>query len=74
MESEGIEKKEYKTANFLFTLTVIQFWWIAIWGIAYIFIGLVAGKSKMAEIGLYIGMLVVTATVIHWNPKLLQHL
>jgi hypothetical protein len=68
------EKKEYKTANFLFTLTIIQFWWIAIWGIAYIFISFIAGKSKIIEVALYLGMMIVTAVVIHNNPKLLNHL
>jgi hypothetical protein len=69
-----MEKKEYNTAKFLFTLTIIQFWWIAIWGIAYILISMFAGKSKRLEVGLYIGMLAVTAIVIHNNPKLIEHL
>ena len=54
MEPNPSDKKEFKSVNFLFTLTVIQFWWIAIWGIAYIFIGLVAGKSKTIEMALKI--------------------
>lgn len=74
MEPQPSDKKEFKSVNFLFTLTVIQFWWIAIWGIAYIFIGLVAGKSKTIEMALYIGMLIITAAIIHKNPKLLLHL
>jgi hypothetical protein len=74
MEPKPSDKKEFKAVNFLFTLTVIQFWWIAIWGIAYIFIGLIAGKSKIIEMTLYLGMLVITAAIIHKNPTLLQHL
>jgi hypothetical protein len=74
MEPKPSDKKEFKAVNFLFTLTVIQFWWIAVWGIAYIFIGLIAGKSKIIEMALYLGMLVITAAIIHKNPTLLQHL
>ena len=74
MEPKPSDKKEFKAVNFLFTLTVIQFWWIAIWGIAYIFIGLIAGKSKIIEMALYLGMLVITVAIIHKNPTLLQHL
>ena len=67
-------KKEYGTVQFLFILTIIQFWWIAIWGIAYIVIDIIAGPSRMIEVGLYIGMLVLTAALIHMNPTLLDHL
>ncbi len=63
-----------KTANVLFLLTLIQFWWIAIWGLAYIFIDAVAGTSKTKEIGIYIGMLLFTMGVFHFNPDMVQRL
>ena len=44
--------KMFNTMNILFILTLIQFWWIAIWGLAYILIDNVAGTSKIKEIGL----------------------
>jgi len=64
----------YDTFHFLFILTVIQFWWIAIWGIAYIFIDLVAGPSKMVEMIIYFLMLLSTICVVHMNPKVLDKL
>lgn len=63
-----------KTANVLFLLTLIQFWWIAIWGLAYILIDAVAGTSKTKEIGIYIGMLLFTMGVFHFNPDMVQRL
>ena len=63
-----------KTANVLFLLTLIQFWWIAIWGLAYIFIDAVAGTSKTKEIGIYIAMLLFTMGVFHFNPHMVQRL
>jgi hypothetical protein len=63
-----------KTANVLFLLTLIQFWWIAIWGLAYILIDAVAGSSKTKEIGIYIGMLLFTMGVFHFNPDMVQRL
>ena len=63
-----------KTVNILFLLTLIQFWWIAIWGLAYIFIDAVAGTSKTKEIGIYIGMLLFTMGVFHFNPDMVQRL
>ena len=64
----------YGTAQFLFTLTVIQFWWIAVWGIAYIVIGFIAGPSKSVELVLYASMLVFTVVVIQSNPELIRML
>jgi len=63
-----------KTMNILFLLTLVQFWWIAIWGIAYILIDAFAGTSKTKEVGIYIGMLVFTIGVFHFNPQLVEKL
>lgn len=60
--------------NVLFLLTLIQFWWIAIWGLAYILIDLVAGESKIREVGIYIGMLIFTIGVFHFNPQMVERL
>jgi len=72
-----IEKEvsiQYGTFHFLFILTVIQFWWIAIWGIAYIIIDIVAGPSKMIELFIYFLMLLSTMYVVHNNPRVLEKL
>ena len=58
----------------LFKLTLIQFWWISIWGLAYIFIGAIAGTSKAIEFSIYVTLLICTMVVIHMNPKLLEKL
>jgi glucose uptake protein GlcU len=63
-----------RTANILFLLTLIQFWWIAIWGLAYIFIDAFAGTSKIKEIGIYIGMLFFTMILFHFNPDMVERL
>ena len=64
----------FRTMNILFFITLIQFWWIAIWGLAYMFIDAVAGKSKIKEIYIYCGMLLLTAAIIHSNPQMLERL
>jgi hypothetical protein len=63
-----------KTANILFLLTLVQFWWIAIWGLAYIFIDAFAGSSKRKEIFIYLCMLIFTIGIFHFNPELVQRL
>ena len=60
--------------QFLVVLTLIQFWWIAIWGLAYLAIGGIAGGSKSTEILIYVLMLVFTMLVIHQNPTMLDRL
>lgn len=63
-----------KTANILLLLTLIQFWWIAIWGLAYMLIDAFAGTSKIREIGIYIGMLFFTIIIFHFNPDMVERL
>ena len=64
----------FQTTKVLFALTLIQFWWIAIWGIAYIVIDMVAGPSKLVECMIYATMLIFTMAVIHMNPQMLERL
>jgi len=64
----------FRTLNILFLITLIQFWWIAIWGLAYMFIDAVAGTSKIKEIYIYVTMLFLTAFIIHSNPQMLARL
>lgn len=65
---------KYHTIHFLVILTLIQFWWIAVWGLAYVLIDTIAGPSKMIECTIYAVMLVFTVIVIHLNPKMLEKL
>lgn len=65
---------KFQTIHFLLVLTLIQFWWIAIWGLAYIFIGYVAGPSKLIECSIYVLMLLFTVLVIYKNPNMLDKL
>lgn len=65
---------KYQTLQFLCILTVIQFWWIAIWGLAYVMIDVVAGPSKIVECLIYAVMLIFTIIIIHMNPGMLEKL
>ena len=65
---------KYQTIHFLLILTLIQFWWIAIWGLAYVIIDTIAGPSKMIECSIYVIMLIFTVMIIHMNPKMIERL
>ena len=55
-------------------VTLLQLWWIAIWGIAYIAIEYVAKKSKLVEFYIYCGLLILIIGVLVANPILIRHL
>jgi len=73
---EGISEKGdyYHTFKIIFILTVIQFWWIAIWGIAYIVIDVLAGSSRLHELLIYFCMMIFTIAAVHMYPNLLDKL
>ena len=64
----------FSVLRFLVAITLLQFWWIAIWGLAYMAIEAVAGKSKNTEFWIYIGLLISTVLVIQLDPSLIERL
>ena len=64
----------FSILRFLVAITLLQFWWIAIWGLAYMAIETVAGKSKNTEFWIYIALLVCTGLIIQTDPSLIERL
>ena len=58
----------------LMYITLLQIWWIAVWGIAYIIIEQLSNKSQFKELMIYIVLLTGTLIFILTNPKLMSHL
>lgn len=58
----------------LFFISLLQLWWIALWGIAYIVIEYVSNKNRLIELYIYIGLLIGTIFLVVTNPHLLNHL
>lgn len=57
-----------------FVITFLNIWWIALWGITYILIELLVGKNKMAELAVYVFMMLFVILVLAANPDLIPHL
>jgi predicted membrane channel-forming protein YqfA (hemolysin III family) len=57
----------------LFFISLLQLWWIALWGIAYIVIEYVSNKNRLIELYIYIGLLLGTIFLLVKNPQLLNH-
>ena len=62
------------TNQFLLILTVIQFWWIAVWGIAYMAVEIIAKGSVFTEFLIYALMLSITLLILRLNPKMIDKL
>jgi len=60
--------------QFLCILTIIQFWWIAIWGLAYIAIDAIAGSDKMKQVLVYVGFMLVVILTFQYEPRLIEKL
>jgi hypothetical protein len=56
--------------KFFLSLTFLELWWIAVWGIVYIFIEYMSKKSKYTELLLYIAMMAIILIVLIRNPGL----
>ena len=65
---------DYSTLEILFYVSLLQLWWVAIWGISYILIEWVSNKSRLIELYIYIGLLIGTVILLLKNPHLLNHL
>ena len=55
-------------------ITLLQLWWVAVWGICYLAIEKVVGKCKSTELFLYVGTMISIYVILYANPDLLRHL
>ena len=56
------------------TITFLNLWWIALWGISLILIEYISGKSKIMELFIYVAMMIVILVVLSRNPHLIPHI
>jgi predicted membrane channel-forming protein YqfA (hemolysin III family) len=56
--------------NLFLIISFLQLWWIAVWGIVYIFIEYMSKKSKSVELLIYVSMMLVIIIIISRNPGL----
>lgn len=55
--------------NNFFLITVLDLWWVAIWGIAYIAIEYLAGKNKKMEFLIYLFLMLFVILILTYNPN-----
>ena len=56
-----------------FMITVLDLWWVAIWGIAYIAIDYMSGRNKKLEFLIYLFLMLFILVVLVYNPNYIPH-
>ena len=72
-----MDKEHLKTHSMserLIYITLFQLWWVAVWGISYLFIENISKGSKIVELYIYIALLVFIFVILYKHPKLMIHL
>ena len=65
--------RDLSTIEIIWYVTLIQLWWIAVWGIAYIAIEYLCGKSKTRELFIYFLFITVVLVTIFLKPDIIRH-
>jgi hypothetical protein len=69
-----LSSQSYSTLEGLGYVTLIQLWWISVWGISYLVIEYLSNKSKKIELFIYSGLLILVLSIILNKPQLMRHL
>ena len=64
----------YSTLEKLGYITLIQLWWISVWGISYLIIEYLSNRSKKIELLIYSALLIFVLSIIISKPDLTKHL
>jgi hypothetical protein len=56
-----------------FVITFMNIWWVAIWGISYLAIEMVAKKNKAVELLIYIALMIIVISTLIVYPELIPH-
>jgi hypothetical protein len=56
-----------------FSITFLNIWWVAIWGISYLAIEMVAQKNKAVELFIYITLMIIVIGTLIVYPDLIPN-
>jgi len=63
----------YSLLKVLGVVSLIQLWWVAIWGVCYMGINYLTKHTVVTEFWIYVAMLVVIYIFLYVNPELVKH-
>jgi hypothetical protein len=56
-----------------FVITFMNIWWVAIWGISYLAIEMIAKKNKAIELLIYVALMIIVISALIVYPELIPH-
>jgi hypothetical protein len=54
-------------------VSILQIWWVAIWGVCYMGIEYLTKHTVLTEFWIYVAMLLTVYLFIFTNPRLVKH-
>ena len=65
---------DYTLIKILGVVSLIQVWWVAVWGVCYMGINYLIKHTMLTELWVYTIMLIVIYVFLFMNPELVKHL
>jgi hypothetical protein len=65
---------DYALLRVLGIVSLLQIWWVAVWGVCYMGIDYLTRHTVLTEFWIYFGMLLCVYVVLGANPKLVKYL
>ena len=66
--------QQYDKVELLAYVSLIQLWWVAIWGISFIVVEYLANRFNQHQIVIYMMILLIVFITIIMRPNLIEHL
>lgn len=65
---------ELELIKVLGVVSLLQVWWVAIWGVCYMGINYLTKYTVLTEFGVYIIMLLIIYIFLFTHPELIKHI
>lgn len=64
----------YHLLKVLAVVSILQVWWVAVWGVCYMGINYLTKHTVLTEFWVYLLILIGVYFVLFANPKLVRHI
>lgn len=64
---------DWSLAKILGVVSLLQVWWVAVWGVCYMGIDYLTKHTVLTEFWVYVAMLLTIYVFLFMNPDLVKH-
>lgn len=65
---------DYTLLRVLGIVSILQIWWVAVWGVCYMGIDYITRHTIITEFWVYLGMLLSIYLLLGMNPELVKYI